>query len=374
MERKQELQANSGLHIEYQRPISTNRLYSAIIDFFIAAILILLLVFGGNAIVKTTDFYKNNQGTIDNIKISSKLYGYDSSDSLQLVTSLYIISGDQSASIVKTNLTRVLEGNEFDTIKANKVGFFDFCYVMELENPADLKDFYKEHRDAYDKERLEVLNPVNGKQMFDYAYNEDGTIKYYDDIIYDLEGNQIAIDSRPVIIENGNGKMTEYIDNFYNPFIKRCPNSLIRIPSYFASTQNMSTIMLSILIPMPIILGIVLAYFVPGLFLRRGRKSIGKLLFKIGIIDKDGYSPKLGRYLLRCLLILLECVLFIPAVVSLTMLVFSKKMITLHDLILKMNVVETREHKIYFNGMDAFLDAQQPEKKPVEFKHRELKR
>ena len=56
------------------------------------------------------------------------------------------------------------------------------------------------------------------------------------------------------------------------------------------------------------------------------------------------------------------------------MLVFSKKMSNLHDWILKMNVVETKEHPVYFNSLDAFLDNQKAEKKKVEFKNVDFKR
>lgn len=373
MERKEQ-QLNSGLHIEYERPISTNRLYSAVVDFFVAVVVILLLVFSSNAIVKTTDFYKTNQGIIDGTKISSRLYDYDASNKLQIVSNVLVVSGDQSASIVKTKLIRVLEGDELTSIKENRYGFFDFCYYVESKNAADLKDFYKEHRDAYDKERIQFMNPYTNKPMFKYVYDDDGNVKYFEDKIFDFEGNVIATDLRPLIVETGNGKMDEYNDHFYKAFIKRCPNSLIRIPEYFASTQEMSTVMLSALIPAPIILGIVIVYFVPGLIFRRGRKSLGKLIFKIGIIDKNGFSPKFGRYALRSLIILGECILFIPAVVSLTMLIFSKKMLTLHDLIMKMNVVETKENKIYFDGLDAFLANQEVEKQPIEFENVDLKR
>ena len=373
MERKEQ-QVTDGIHIEYERPISTNRLYSAVVDFFAAVLVILLLVFCSNAIVKTTDFYKENQGTIDEIRLTSKLYGYDASDKLKVISDILVVSGDQSASIVKTKLIYALEGNEFSTIKENKYGFFDYCYYIESKNAAELKDFYKEHRDAYDKERINFKNPYNNKPMFEYSLDEQENVKYYEDIIFDFEGNEVARDLRPVIIENGNGKMDEYNEYFYKPFIKRCPNSLIRIPAYFESTQKMSTVMLSALIPAPILFGIILVYFVPGLIFRRGRKSLGKLLFKIGIIDKDGYSPKLGRYTLRCLIITAECILFIPAVVSLTMLIFTKKMATIHDLIMKMNVVETKEHKVYFDGVDAFLSNQKIENKPIEFENVDIKR
>lgn len=373
MERKQ-YQNNEGLHIQYQRPVSTNRLYSAIVDFFLAAIIILLLVFATNAIVKTTDFYKNNQGTIDEIKISSRLYSYDATDTLRVVTDTVLIEGDQTASMVETKLIYVLEGNDFALKAQDKYGFFDFCYAIESKNAAELKDFYKEHRDAYDKERLDLLHPTSGKPMFQYAVDDQGNTLYYDDIIYDFEGNEIAKDNRPLIIKTGKGTSEEYNDYFYRPFIKRCPNSLVRIPSYFSSTQNMSTVMLSALIPAPIVVGIILVYFVPGLIFRRGRKSIGKLIFKIGVMDKDGYSPKLGRYTLRSFLILLECVLFVPAVISLSTLVFTKKMITLHDLILKMNVVETKEHKVYLDQVEAFFALQKVEKKPIEFENVDFKR
>ena len=373
MERK-EIQSDSGIAIQYERPISTNRLYSAVVDFFLAVVIILLLVFASNAIVKTTDFYKNNQGFIDEVKVQSRLYSYDATDTLRVVTDTVVVSGDQSASIVKTKLTRVLEGDEFAVKAEDKYGFFDYCYLLESKNPADLDSFYVEHRDAYDKERLEVLNPDNAKPMFEYVYNDDGTVKYYEDIIYDFDGKVVAKDLRPLIIENGNGKMDDYNEYFYRPFIKRCPNSLIRIPGYFESTQSMSAVMLGGLIPGPIILGIIIVYFVPGLIFRRGRKSIGKLIFKIGILDKTGYNVSLGRYCLRSLIILAECVLFLPAVISLTMLIFTKKMSNLHDLILKMNVVETKVNPIYFDKLDAYLGQQKAEKKPIDFKAVDIKR
>jgi hypothetical protein len=49
-------------------------------------------------------------------------------------------------------------------------------------------------------------------------------------------------------------------------------------------------------------------------------------------------------------------------------------MLTLHDLILKMNVVDTKENKVYFDGLDAFLANQEVEKQPIEFENVDLKR
>ena len=385
MERKTtEVQSENTIHLEYERPTSNNRLYSAVVDFFIAVIVILLLVFCTNEITKTTDFYKSNIGVIDDIKLSSKLYDYDASDKLTEVTNLMLIEGDATAWQIVNKASTVIEGDKSPNAnEKQRTGFLYFCFVEELKNPAELKDFYKMHADAYEKERIEALNTRNNKNLFEYVYDDEGNIKtepgiityrttVNGEIIYTPEKvneSSIMYQSEPikVIRRTANGSAQDFLDYFYRPFISRLPNSLVMIPRYYEATYSLSNTMLYILIPTPVVLGIILTYYVPGLFFRRGRKSIGKLLFKIGIIDKTNFSPSFWRYTLRSLIIAAECVFFIPAVVSLTMMIFSKTNTTIHDKILKMNLVYTKETKVYLDGLDVLVGVQNPSKKPVEF-------
>ena len=388
MQRKQqELNKNSNsIHLEYERPNSNHRLYAAIVDFFVGICIILLLVYATSSIIKTTPFFEKHNSVITDYKLSSKLYEYDAKDELTVVTNLLLIEDDNSASQLVNKCVRIIEGDQFATTEEKKQGFLFFCAVETLKNPAELEDFFSDHRKAYDDERIAIVNPTNNKPLFEYSFDDNGNKKMVDGIkvyasvdsdgntVYtttNVEGSSLVFDEGkiPLIKQTGAGKMTDYLDYFYKPFLSRCPNSLVLIPGYYETTLELSTIMLSILIPVPVLLGLILTYYVPGLIFRRGRKSIGKLLFKIGIIDKTNLSPKFWRYTLRSLIIVLECALFVPAVISLTIMVFTRKGSTIHDLILKMNLVSTRGTKVYLDGVDALLGTAKVENRHIEFEN-----
>lgn len=339
MERTNKPEHKQGVSIAYQRPLSTHRMYASIVDFAIFALLTMLLLFATTSIFKTTDYYKTNQGTIDEIKIASCLYDEDVNGNLALITKTHTLETDSVASQVKTFLVRSIEGYQFADNDREKGGFLGFCDEISIKFAADLKDFGKTMREDYDNYRLKTH-----KNFFEVKNGK--------------------------IVENGKAKDLYYVEQIYEPFIKDyAAKEIVKIPTYLVATQNLSTMMLAVEIPVPILVSVFLTFFLPGLIFKRGRKSIGKLAFKIGIVGENYLNLSVGKYLLRSTLIFFETVLFLPAVISFTTMVVGKRQFTLHDYFMKTNIVETREHKIYFTKLDAYLDSIKNESKPVEFEN-----
>ncbi len=129
---------------------------------------------------------------------------------------------------------------------------------------------------------------------------------------------------------------------------------------YLASSR---TIAYSWFYGLPLILNLDLLIFglmIP-LCLKRGKKTLGKLIFGLAVVDVHALSPQWWHYLLRFLFLLLieidlSIVTFgIPLIVSFTMMVFSKRGQSFHDYVANTYVVDVKNQKVYLSEEEFVL-------------------
>lgn len=151
------------------------------------------------------------------------------------------------------------------------------------------------------------------------------------------------------------GRTAEDMNEFYISALNDYAYSYMNLNSDYVSSSR--TIAYAGLYCIPVVLNISLLVFgllIP-LCLRRGRKTLGKLIFGLGVLDVHALSPKWWHYLLRFLFLLivevdLSLVTFgLPLIISFSMFVFGKRGQTLHDYVTNTYVVDAKSKKIYLN-------------------------
>lgn len=169
-----------------------------------------------------------------------------------------------------------------------------------------------------------------------------------------------------------------YYEKCYAPFIdEHLQGYLITcINGYYDLTRYVSLVLFfGELLPAYCFAGVVV-YLVPMLIFKRGRKTIGKLTYHIGLVDSNITSPKLGRTLARFAIfyfmeLLLSLVSFgLPYIISFSMMVFSKHGQGFPDYILGLREVDTSNNKIYLTLDEVDLDKISTAKKAPNFKLR----
>ena len=103
----------------------------------------------------------------------------------------------------------------------------------------------------------------------------------------------------------------------------------------------------------------------------RGKKSLGRLAFRIGLLGKDNFSLTIGRFTLRFLIFLFAEVILsvftlcVPLIISISMSAFTKKKQNFHDFMLDIKEVDTYGTKIYLDKYDILKEENKHE--PIDF-------
>ena len=126
-------------------------------------------------------------------------------------------------------------------------------------------------------------------------------------------------------------------------------------------------------IPIAFVSSVILTYFVPTLFFRRGRKTLGKALYQIGTVDSRYLSPTFWRNLAKWGIFLAEMILGVASlgvvfIASFTMMAFSKNRQGFPDYMLGLQEVDTSRTKIYFNLVEIQLSNASSYKKGTDFR------
>ena len=337
-----EVQNNEVVKVEYTKPKFFHRIMANLIDIFIMIVLFFGLFIGTRAIVQATPYYKNVQARIFDMQIESGLY-VKYGDPEKIVDIVYYL-GDEAKQVGTY-------GREFDGVNTSdpnkapegKVGlivrsinqFISFC---EINSP---NDRYQELLGYYDSYRLETV--------------DDNGVHYFV-----RDGDKIVPNEE---ISNDGTKLKYFFNNVYVPFVeKRCiPFLSANVTEY----RNLSRIDFKFLVflelPVAYCLAGILTYFVPPLFFRRGRKTLGKAVYHIGLIDSRVLSPTFLRFLARFAIfffgeLLLSLASFgIPYIISFSLMVFSKKKQGFPDYMLGLYEIDTSKANIYMDYVEAQL-------------------
>ncbi|MEG2269880.1 MAG: RDD family protein [Bacilli bacterium] len=325
---------DNTIYVEYDRPAFYKRVFSALLDFLILAFVFMGLVMCTDMIVKTTDMNKGYQKDYDEIKENSQLYKLSGASHNELLS---IVTYYTKAENIKDMST--------SDVKAQYETALNYYYYTFL--PANITDkkLAETTSAKYDKDRLEFK--FNGVAYF---------VKNGENVV----GNPAVGDA-------------DFNTNFYEKYIlESATGNLLKIDRYYAANVYFSKILIFIDVPAPLIVSSILVLYVPGLIMKRTRRSIGKLAFKIGLVNKDFLQVSFGRFTARFAIFLWgEIVLSLftfglPLIISFSMMVFLKEKQSFHDYVLGIEAIDITDSVIYKSKDDVLLE--EPTKKAPDFK------
>ena len=292
---------NESISFDYNRVTLGKLTASFLADFFILIILTILLILPGIYVLNSTSTYKENTSKRNTILVDSKLYVNNNGNIVQL--SSYLSSNN--------DMTYNEKSNRFD----NDIKYFFTNYInTELENKG-LEKYYS----------LKELGEIDSKKMFS------------------SKGERLLNNS-------------DYDKTYYDFYVKLYNTSLnyLQYNKEYKSTRNITIIMFTSLIISAYSLSYIIVYLIIPLCIKRGRKTLGRLLTNISLLSVDGFSCSWKRYTLRFLFnyIFMGLGMFIfmiPNLISLGFTLLSKTRQSLADYLFNTYKVNSTNKIVYLN-------------------------
>ncbi len=326
------------IKITYRPPKFFHRCIANLIDILLFALSFFCLFLSLRGIIQSTPSFNKVNDNMNQIKLDSGLYIENSKGEIRdVITYVGLVDLESYAKVVYAK-------NAIDT-------FLSYSEEVCDDKTAD------EIKKSYDDHRLnEKLIDKNNEPYF--IKNEEG-----------------------IVIKNPDCKATnmEYFTNFYTPYIDDILQGylLTSVPNYYDYTKYMSNMLFYVELPIAYLVSGVLIYFVPIIIFKRGRKTFGKAIYHIGLVDSRMLNPTFARSFARfAMFYFLELILSmftfgIPYLVSFSLMAFSKHKQGFPDYMLGLREVDTSEHKIFFDYDEITLDELKHSKTPVNFKIRD---
>lgn len=288
------------MEVSFQKATYRNRIFAFAVDFFLFLITILFLMIASNKIVTNLTFYKNANAAINQLEVSSHLYVERKDGNVQLMCDFYQIN------------------EEDDYQKYSEK--FDSALTSFFTDPAFFTD-PEEGMKTYNL--LKIPEGNTQSELFMYSDSSHTTVVNKDTATYkDL--------------------YDFYCDIMADEAVKYVTSSDIYLNN--SKTIIYSFVFLEALIPI-VVSSLIYELIIP-LCISRGKKTLGKLMFNIAVVDNRGLSCPWPRFLCRYLLkLIVETLLsfvaiLIPVIVSFTMFILSKTGQSFHDYVTNTYVIE----------------------------------
>ena len=303
--------------IEYYRPKFTRKLAASFMDAFIFSLLSLLFVVISKALGDVTPTYKQNSSELDTIKLDSGLFLEDNDGLVRDIVTIYNLDTETNSSVVEKEVVNSI--NNFFTYVDNNLSH----------------ELYESMIKEYDELRLD--------QKLIYSY-EGNTYKLF--IQKDgkvVKNNEVVIPSKSYISFYKN-----YIDNYALGYFHSKIDRVVTLEKYFSYVMAIEVIV-------GVLVGSIINYYVFPLIFRRNRYTLGRLTYKIGLVNKDVLHVSFGQFTLRFLIIFfleiaLSFVTFgIPIIFSFTMSLVTKKKQYFHDYLLGIEEVDLQDNQVYYS-------------------------
>ena len=306
------------------------------IDFFIFAFLWLISFTIAGNIAKSTNSYKEKQNYINTIHLNSDLYKIDNTGKIYSVISYY--------NHYQLNTT---------TQEKNKLREHIDNFIVFISN-------------EYGEESKEEIQKMYDDFRLNDNMKEDG-IPYFI-----ISHNKIIENTNS---ENNNITPTDYVNIYTNFIDNTCNGYLLSIDkTLYEYTSFLSkTIIFWELIPTFFFSGI-LTWLVPPLVFKRGRKTIGKLIYKISAVNSKYLNLSIGKTIARFsifffgIITLSFVTLGVPMIISFSMMAFSKQKQSFPDYMLGIYEVNTSEDKVYFSKEEIISEYLNKDNSAEEFK------
>lgn len=310
------------------------RVLANLIDFILWALLFLGLFVGIRAIVTHTPQFVANDEELLSIRVESGLYRKTPENKyFDLVSSLDL---QENAFSGFSKQTQAREGIEA------------FIVYTDLHAGSEAS---KKVQDDYDSFRLNTKLNYEGVPYF------------------------VLVDGEVVKNEECKANALTYYEKVYVPFIDdHCQGYLVTLfPRYLELVRYESNCLFFAELLPAYLVSPILVYYVPTLFFKRGRMTLGKWMYRIGTVDKNLLVPSFKRASARFLIfygteVLLSPFTFaIPFLVSASLMAFSRSHQGFPDYILGIYEVDADSNKLYFS-QEEILVSDVGGKKPVDFK------
>ena len=330
------------IEIKYRVPKLAHRVLANLIDIIVFAVLFVGTFLIGRAIITHTPAYKEAHANYENAAINSGLY--IKKDNGQLVDVVTYITNDSSFSAKGKRVTSEKAINDF------------YTYVKDYVDADTYNDLLKQKEEYF---------------LSDSLRPKDDDIK--DQTYFVKDGDEVV--PNPNLVDYPGIDLKYYID-CYRPYIDKY--ALRQFQSYSVDYKNnitkVANMIIFIAIPIAYVLSAFLTCFVPPLFFKRGRKTLGKALYHIGLIQSDFYNLKFSKWFIRFLIfffaemVLSIATVGIPFIISASMMIFSKHKQGFPDYMLGIYEVDTSNNKIYYNEAELTLENMDTHKEPIDFK------
>ena len=320
--------------IDYERPKLHRRVLAVIIDLIIFMFAFLIVFISVRAIMENTARYSSAMENVETVRLESGVYIENDSGVLYDVVSVYNDDEDLSESQKQSYYVQAID--------------LFIAYVGTEVN---------------EETAQEVLD-----NYYAYLLDEDLT---YEDIPYFVEG----VDGVPIENSECTASIADYNDNVYTNYIdyniQTYLNSLFE--QYDVDVQYLFAILFYLELPISAIIGGVLVFYVPGLFFKRGRQTLGRALYRIGLVDSKYLAVKVGRYTANCaisyflIFILSFLTLGIPLIISFSLMAFSQKKQTFSEYMLGIQEVSIEKQQIYYSKSEIRTESIPTNKHAVDF-------
>ncbi len=332
---------NEVLRVEYTKPKFWHRCMANFVDFFLMLVTFLGLFIGIRAIVQNTPSYKATISRMSQIQIQSGLY--IESDAGQTAT--------KNMDIIYYCDNRLATYGKYYDINQD-VG------EPNTKNATVIKGLQKLFAFCGDSKNC---SPDRYEELLVY-FDEARMTPTLNDVHYYVKDADNKIIPNPTFADDAN-KAKEYYNNVFKPFIeKKCiPFLNSNVGEYRKLNKVDYNYLLFLELPVAYAVAGILTYLVPPLFFRRGRKTLGKALYHIGLIDGRVLSPTIPRFLARFAIfffgeLILSLFSFgIPYIISFSLMAFSKKQQGFPDYMLGLYEIDTSKANIYMDYVEAQL-------------------
>lgn len=325
------------IKIEYRQPRFYRRVLASVVDALLFALAALLLFIGIKAAADSTPAVKKAQTEVAEVQKNCGLYVKGGDGRLFDIVSYYKDDKNLNDGQYRDKLSRAID-DFIAYLGSDEMGLGE----AQAKVRADYDDYRLGENMEYEGVRIFVKNS-DGKVVF----NQECTLGY----------RRLA-------------------DEIYAPYIdQKCMGFLVtEIPNYREHLKLMSNVLLFVELPLAFVLGGILVYLVPPLFLRRGRRTLGKALYRISAVDSRCLSLKTGRFLARFgifffgIVTLSMFTLGVPLLISFSLMAFSKNRQSFPDYMLGIREVDSGDQKVYFSFEEIRLEQAKKTGKSPDFK------
>lgn len=335
--------------VEYQMARFHRRIFANLIDFLLFVLAFLGTFLLVRLVVINVPGYSEKENRLVEIRLDSGLYRETESTVLDLVS--YLNSYSEYTPYVKCVETQT--------------GINTFIsYLGELEEQGIAISGAQE-----------TVSDDYYSYCLDSTYELNGVTYHYFEL--DEQGEMITMTQNSLYVALGNSAASTYFSSFYTTYIDEHALGYIvtLIPEYLDIIRLESIMLFAIEVPIAYLLSGFLVYLLPTFFFRRGRMTIGKWCYRIGLADSRLLSCTGPRYLARwCIFFFGEMVLGlftfgIPFIISFSLMAFSKKRQGLPDYMLGLYEVDLTYNQLYHSYEEISLLGIAGEKKPIDFKN-----